>query len=111
MKKFSYKRNLQERNLRKIEAELKVDPANDMCFFYPNRRRTEFEHICPKSQYPELIDCRENLIPISREAHYVITFGTVKQLRELPAKRFREYLEKMEKLDRKYYSRFKMRFE
>lgn len=111
MKKHSYKRAIQERNLRKIEAELNQDEKNHYCFFYPNIPKMEYHHIISKAMNSELIDEKSNLIPISRYAHKILHNGTVKQLRELPAERFREYLERMERLDKKYYSRFKLKFE
>jgi len=111
MKKYSYKRALQERNLRKIEKELDKDPENIVCFFYHHLLKKEYHHIIPKAHNQELIDCMGNLIPVSMDAHFVLHNGTVKQLRELPAERFREYLSRMERLDQKYYFRFRMRFE
>ena len=109
MRTYSKKRQQQERNLRKIERELKADPANDKCFFYPFERRSEFHHIIPKSQNALLIDCKENLIPIGITAHNILHRGTTYQIKRL--RNLDKYLEKMKSLDEGYYNRFAMRLE
>ena len=109
MRKYSKKRQQQESNLRGIERKLKMDPANDRCFFFRMEPRSSFDHIIPKAHNQELIDCAENLVPISTRAHNIITFGTADQIRQLP--RFDEYLERMKLLDEGYYRRFIMKFE
>lgn len=86
-----------------------MDPANARCFFFRMEPRSCFDHCVPKSQNQDLIDCEENLIPISHRAHNIITFGTAEQMRQLP--RFDEYLERMKKLDESYYNRFILKFE
>jgi len=109
MRTYSKKRAVQERNLRKIERELEADPANDKCFFYPTERRSEFHHVCPKAQCPNLIDCKENLIPVGTTAHNILHRGTTYQIRRL--RNLDKYLEKMKSLDEGYYNRFAMRLE
>lgn len=111
MKKHSYKRALQERNLKKIKDEMIKEPENHICFFFPDLRSDDLHHIIPISQNQDLIDERSNLIPISNHAHIIIHTGTIRDLRRLPADKFREYLSRMEKLDKRYYSRYKMKFE
>lgn len=98
------KRKLQERNLRKIEKELNKDVSNMHCFFFPLDMKREYHHILPKSQFSEFIDCKENLIPVGTSAHWTLTFGTGRQLQNLP--KFKEYLEKMKALNQQYYYRF-----
>jgi hypothetical protein len=103
MRRFSKKRAAQERRLRKIEHELRAE-GQTHCFFFPHRSASSFDHIIPKSANTALIDRRENLVPISNKAHYIITFGTNKQIKELP--NITRYLEKMKELDESYYKRF-----
>ena len=103
MRRHSKRRASQERSLRKAERELNEE-GNDRCFFYPFLPRSEYHHLIPKSQNSLLIDCKENLIPISDLAHETITRGTSDQLRNLP--NLREYLVRMKGLDEKYYNRF-----
>jgi len=111
MKKHSNKRAIQERNLRKAEKELNQELSNMACFFYPELMRREYDHIIPKSQNQSLIDCKDNLIPISGKAHEIITRGTVDDLLSLPTNRFREYLDRMKDLDESYYNRYMIKFD
>ena len=103
MKRFSKKRAAQERRLRKIESELYAE-GQTHCFFFPRKSASSYDHIVPKSANALLIDCKENLVPISNEAHYVVTFGTNEQIKKLP--NISLYLEKMKELDEDYYNRF-----
>jgi hypothetical protein len=103
IRRHGKKRATQERRLRKIEKEL-IEEGETRCFFYPYQSASCFDHIVPKSANASLIDCRENLIPISHGAHYVITNGTNEQIKKLP--RLDKYLEKMKGLDEDYYNRF-----
>ena len=103
MRRFSKKRSAQERRLRGIEADLRAE-GQTHCFFYPHKSASSFDHVVSKSANTSLIDCKENLVPISDSAHYVITFGTNEQIKKLP-NLFR-YLEKMKELDENYYNRF-----
>jgi DTW domain-containing protein YfiP len=101
---YGTNRKEKERRLRQIIYDLKRDPRNDRCFFLRSDPRTEFHHIIPKSQRPDLIDCEENLLPISRRAHNIITHGTWAEMKQLP--KIDKYLEKMCKLDQQYYNIF-----
>ena len=103
MRRHSKKRARQERRLRKIEKEL-IAEGNTRCFFYPRKSASCYDHVISKAHNSSLIDCKENLVPISTEAHFIIDHGTNEQIKELP-NLFR-YLEKMKKLDEKYYNRF-----
>jgi len=103
MKRFSKKRAAQERRLRKIEQELREE-GQTKCFFFPYKRAWAFDHIVPKSANASLIECKENLVPASNEAHYIITFGTSDQIAGLP--NIGKYLSRMRSLDEAYYSRF-----
>lgn len=98
------KRKIQERNLRRIEKELNKDVSNMHCFFFPLDMKKEYHHILPKSQFPELIDCKENLIPVGTSAHYTLTFGTGRQVMNLP--KIGQYLSKMKSLNEQYYFRY-----
>jgi len=102
--KFSTKRLIAERNLRKIEKKLDREPGNQKCFFYQSERKSEYHHLIPKSQGFEWIDRKDNLLPVGRTAHNILHSGCNEEIRMLP--RFEEYLEKMEKLDKKYYNRY-----
>jgi len=103
MKRHSKKRAAKERRLRKIEARL-IAEGNTRCFFYPYQSGSCYDHIIPKSHSEELIDCEDNLVPVSNRAHYILTFGTNEQIRKLP--NISRYLEKMKNLDETYYKRF-----
>jgi len=83
---------------------MRASGEHNKCFFYRYKASAHFDHICPKSQCPKLIDKEENLVPVCNEAHYIITNGTNKQIKELP--NITRYLEKMSELDFSYYSRF-----
>lgn len=98
------KRNIQEKNLRRIIKELDKDVKNFHCFFFSEEMRSCFHHILPKAQFPEHIDNPDNLLPVGTSAHWTLTFGTGRQLQNLP--KFKEYLEKMRELDKNYYHRF-----
>ena len=100
------KRKQQEKNLRRIIKEKNKDPQNFHCFFEPENMRTEWHHILPKSQFPEHIDNPDNLLPVGFSAHYTLTFGTGRQLQNLP--KFIKYLQIMRKLDVNYYYRYCM---
>jgi len=103
MKKFSRKRSIQERKLRKIREKFATED-NPRCFFYPYKRAIDLDHCVPRSQNQSLIAVEENLIPICREAHYILTNGTTKQIKELP--NLQKYLNKMKELDPSYWGRF-----
>jgi hypothetical protein len=103
MKTYSKKRAAQERNLQKIRGELR-EQGHTRCFFFPHKYGFTFDHVVPRSARPDLIDCKGNLVPISEEAHYIITFRTAAQIGSLP--RIREYLDKMRGIDEKYWRRF-----
>jgi hypothetical protein len=104
IKKHSTKRAKAESELRKAESELKLNPVNDRCFFFPRDPRSCFDHIVPKSQNTSLIACKENLLPIGFKAHHIITFGSAEQIKNLP--RINQYLQRMKELDESYYNRF-----
>ena len=100
------KRKIQESNLKRIIKELNKDPKNFHCFFESENMRTEWHHILPRSQFPEHIDNPDNLLPVGFSAHWTLTFGTGRQIMNLP--KIREYLEKMKALDQQYYFRYKL---
>ena len=104
MRRHSLKRARQERNLRKIEKKMRESGDYDKCFFYPYKHASSFDHCVPKAHNQKLIDCKENLVPICGEAHFIIDQGITKQIKELP--NLDKYLERMSKLDYSYYSRF-----
>jgi hypothetical protein len=101
MKKVSRKRASIDRQLRKAERELDRDERNLRCFFFPSRYKSEYHHIIPKSQAPHLIAAKENLLPVSRDVHNVLTFGTREEKEWLP--RWSEYLERVKQLDTQYF--------
>ena len=109
MSKFSLKRLKIERNLRRIEKELNQKPEYRRCFFYASEKRDCYHHIIPRSQGLEWIAQKDNLLPIGRTAHNIIHFGTNGEIKFLP--RFREYLEKMKKLNERYYNRYLIKLE
>ncbi len=98
------KRKQQEKNLRKIIKELNKDPKNFHCFFEPENMRTEWHHVLPKSQFPEHIDNPNNLLPVGFSAHHTLTFGTGRQIMNLP--KIGQYLSKMKSLNEQYYHRY-----
>lgn len=104
MKNFSIKRLKAERSLRKVEKRLDREPSNQKCFFYQSERKSEYHHIIPKNQGLEWIDREDNLLPIGRTVHNILTFGCNSEIKILP--RFNEYLEKMEQLNQNYYRRY-----
>jgi hypothetical protein len=104
IRKHSIKRSRVESSLRRAERELKQNPANNRCFFFPQDPRSCFDHIVPKSQNINLINKRENLVPIGFRAHDIITFGTAEQVMSLP--NINKYLQRMKSLDESYYNRF-----
>jgi len=106
MRKLSKKRAAQERRLRKVEAELDQYEENQYCFFFPSEPKTEYHHIIPKSQNAQLIDDKENLLPVGRRAHDILTFGATQDIRELPMDRLQLYLIRMAHVDYNYYRRF-----
>ena len=100
----SIKRDRIEYQLRKAEKELKQNPANNRCFFFPQDARSCFDHIVPKAHNTSLIACKANLVPIGHAAHNIITFGTAEQIKALP--NIKKYLQRMKSLDESYYNRF-----
>ena len=107
MFKFSTKRLIAERNLRRIEKKLDREPGNQKCFFYPIERKSEYHHIIPKSEGLKWVDVKENLLPVGRTAHNILTFGCNGDIKALP--RFDEYLKKMNWLSISYYNRYMLK--
>ena len=103
MKRFSKKRAAQEREYKKLKDEI-FESGPQRCFFLKYERGWQIDHIVPRSQNQSLIAVKENLIPISDRAHFIITFGTNEQIKKLP--NISLYLEKMKELDEDYYNRF-----
>ena len=107
MNKFSIKRLRAERNLRRIEKELKQEPVNSKCFFYPVEKRSCFHHIVNKSEGLKWIDRENNLLPIGHTAHKILHRGYNTDIICLP--RFPDYLLKMKKLNEDYYNRYMLK--
>jgi len=104
MFKLSTKRLKAERNLRKIEKKLDQEPSNQRCFFYRSDKKDVYHHIVSKSEGLIWVDMEANLLPIGSVAHVILHSGYNKEINVLP--HFKEYLEKMEQLDEKYYQRY-----
>lgn len=101
---MSKSRTIQERNLRRIIKEMDKDIINFHCWFFPLEMREGMHHILPKSQFPEHIDNPDNLIPVGTSSHWTLTFGSARQIMNLP--RINEYLRKMKSLDSQYFERY-----
>ena len=98
------KKQAQKRKLRAFYNELDRDPKNRMCFFYPNIRKADYEHIVAKAHSEELILDPRNLIPVSRYAHDILTNKPASVIKQLP--RIHEYLDKMRELDEQFFYRY-----
>jgi len=109
LRRQSKKRQVIEKELRKIEKELDGDPRNHWCFFFPQLPKCEYHHLVPKSQSTLLIASRENLIPVSRKAHDILTHGKLEDIKKLP--HLDKMLERIKKLDEGYYNRLKLKFD
>jgi hypothetical protein len=74
-----------------------------MCFFEMGWADDE-HHVIPRSARPDLVNCKKNKIPTSREAHDIIHRGTREQMERLP--NWDKYLRLMREIDENYYNRF-----
>jgi len=109
MNKFSIKRLKVERRLRKIEKKLDRESINRKCYFYPSERKSCYHHIIPKNEGLKWIDLEANLLPIGQTAHSILHNHSNSDIKTLP--RFKEYLEKMKRLNISYYNRYLLKLE
>jgi len=109
MKKISKKGKIRLRELAKAKRELNKNPANRYCFFYGYLKADDYHHVIPRSYRKDLYTVKENLIPVSRIAHNVLTFGTNEEKKRLPY--FQKYLLRMQYLDENYYNLYRINLE